>query len=52
MELIKHSEIKSLEDYKLYKKQQFKIWYKKNREKKIKYQMDRYYNSKKPSQAE
>lgn len=51
MELIKHSEIKSLEDYKLYKKQQSKLWYQKNREKKIQYQKDRYYNSKKLNQA-
>ena len=46
MELIKHSEIKTLEEYKAYQKQQCKLWYKKNREKKIQYQKDRYYNNK------
>ena len=47
MELIKASECKTLEEYRAYQRQKSKIWYQNNREKKIKYQLDRYYNSKK-----
>ena len=46
MEQIKHSDIKTLEDYKLYQRQKSRRWYLKNREKKKKYQLDRYYKSK------
>ena len=46
MELIKHSEMKTIEDYRKYTRQQNKLWYMKNREKKIQYQKDRYYNLK------
>lgn len=46
MELIKHSELKTIEDYKAYRKQQNKLWYMKNRERKIQYQRDRYYTLK------
>ena len=45
-QIIKHSEIKTLDDYKLYRKQQAKKWYEANKEKKKKYQRDRYYNIK------
>ena len=47
MELIKASDCKTLEEYRAYQRQKSKIWYQNNREKKIKYQLDRYYNSKK-----
>lgn len=50
MELIKASECKTLEEYRMYHKQQSRLWYEKNREKKIKYQLDRYYNSKNKSE--
>lgn len=46
MELIKHNEITTLEEYKEYNKQRAKLWYQRNKEKKIQYQKDRYYNSK------
>ena len=46
IESINHSDIKSLEDYLQYKRQQSKKWYQLNREKKIEYQKNRYYNSK------
>ena len=47
METIKASDCKTLEEYRAYQRQKSKIWYKNNREKKIQYQKDRYYNSKK-----
>ena len=47
MEMIKHSEIQTIEDYKLYKKYISKCWYEANKEKKKQYQRDRYYNVKK-----
>ena len=50
MELIKSSDCKTLEEYRAYQRQKSKIWYQNNREKKIKYQLDRYYNSKKINQ--
>ena len=43
---IKHSEIKTLEDYILYTKQKSKRWYEANKEKKLQYQKDRYYKIK------
>lgn len=52
MELIKSSDCKTLEEYRAYLRQQSKLWYQKNREKKIQYQKDRYYNSKKLKKAE
>ena len=51
METIKASDCKTLEEYRAYKRQKSKIWYKNNREKKIQYQKDRYYNSKKLKEA-
>ena len=50
MELIKASDCKTLEEYRAYQMQKSKIWYQNNREKKIQYQKDRYYNSKKINQ--
>lgn len=50
MELIKASDCTTLEEYRAYIRQNSKLWYQKNREKKIKYQLDRYYNSKKLKQ--
>ncbi|MBP3931427.1 MAG: hypothetical protein J6D47_17915 [Peptostreptococcaceae bacterium] len=50
MELIKASDCKTLEEYRAYQRQKSKIWYQNNREKKIQYQKDRYYNSKKINQ--
>ncbi len=47
MEMIKHSEIQTIEDYKRYRKQISKRWYEANKEKKKQYQRDRYYNVKK-----
>ena len=47
METIKASDCKTLEEYRAYQRQKSKIQYKNNREKKIQYQKDRYYNSKK-----
>ena len=47
MEMIKHSEIQTIEDYKLYRKYISKRWYEANKEKKKQYQRDRYYNIKK-----
>ena len=47
METIKASDCKTLEEYRAYQRQKSKLWYKNNREKKIQYQKDRYYNSKK-----
>lgn len=52
MGLIKPSECTTLEEYRAYQRQQSKIWYQNNREKKIQYQKDRYYNSKKLKEAE
>lgn len=46
MELIKHSEIKTLEEYRAYLRQQSRLWYQKNKEKKKQYQRDRYYSLK------
>ena len=50
MELIKSSDCKTLEEYIAYQRQKSKLWYQANREKKIQYQKDRYYNSKKINQ--
>ena len=52
METIKASDCKTLEEYRAYQRQKSKIWYQNNREKKIQYQKDRYYNSKKLKEAE
>lgn len=46
MELIKYSEITTTEEYKAYLRQQSKIWYKNNKERKKQYQREWYYNSK------
>ena len=46
MEMIKHSEIQTIEDYKRYRKQISRRWYEANKEKKKQYQRDRYYNNK------
>lgn len=46
MNLIKYSEITTVEEYKAYLRQQSKIWYQNNKERKKQYQRDRYYNSK------
>lgn len=46
MELIKPDQCKTLEEYRAYQRQQSRLWYQKNREKKIKYQQDRYYSKK------
>lgn len=46
MKEIKHSEIKTLEDYKTYTRQNSKKWYQANKEKKKQYQRDRYYSLK------
>ena len=50
METIKASDCKTLEEYRAYQRQKSKLWYQNNREKKIQYQKDRYYNSKKINQ--
>lgn len=47
METIKASDCKTLEEYRAYQRQKSKLWYQNNREKKIQYQKDRYYNTKK-----
>ena len=47
MEMIKHSEIQTIEDYKRYRKQISRRWYEANKEKKKQYQRDRYSNVKK-----
>ena len=52
MELIKASDCKTLEEYRAYQRQKSKLWYQNNREKKIQYQKDRYYNSKKLKESE
>ena len=52
MELIKYSEITTVEEYKAYLKQRSKIWYQNNKERKKQYQRDRYYNSKAKNQKE
>ena len=49
MELIKYSEITTLEEYKKYNRQRYRLWYKKNKEKKLQYNRDRYYNLKNKS---
>ena len=46
MKLIKYNEITTLEEYKQYNRQMYRLWYQKNREKKLQYNRDRYYNSK------
>ena len=46
MNLIKYSEITTVEEYKAYLRQQSRIWYQNNKERKKQYQRDRYYNSK------
>lgn len=46
MELIKYSEITTLEEYKKYNRQRYRLWYQKNKEKKLQYNRDRYYNLK------
>lgn len=46
MELIKYSEIKTLEEYKQYNRQRYRLWYQANKEKKLQYNKDYYYNSK------
>lgn len=49
MELIEYKDIKTLEDYKKYNRQRYKIWYQANKEKKSQYNKDYYYNSKNKS---
>ena len=49
MELIKYSEITTLEEYKKYNRQRYRLWYQKNKEKKLQYNRDRYYNLKNKS---
>lgn len=44
MENIKFGEITNLEEYRAYNRKKSKEWYKNNREKKLKYQRERYYN--------
>lgn len=39
-------EFKTVEEYREYHREASKKWYQANREKKIKYQLDRYYNGK------
>lgn len=46
MELIKSSDCTTLEEYRAYQRQQSKLWYQKNRDRKKQYQRDRYYNMK------
>lgn len=50
MKLIKSSDCKTLEEYRAYLKQQSKLWYEKNRERKLQYQREYYYNSKNKEQ--
>lgn len=52
MELIKASECTTLEEYREYQRQQSRLWYQRNREKKKEYQLKRYYNSKNKSEIE
>lgn len=49
MELIKKEDIKTLEDFRAYQRQQNKIWYQANKEYKKEYQK-KYYNNKKANQ--
>ena len=49
MKLIKYNEITTLEEYKKYNRQMYRLWYQKNREKKLQYNKDRYYNLKNKS---
>lgn len=49
MKLIKYNEITTLEEYKKYNRQMYRLWYQKNREKKLQYNRDRYYNLKNKS---
>ena len=51
MMIKKASECTTLEEYRTYQRQPSKVQYKNNREKKIQYQKERYYNSKKLNQA-
>ena len=44
---MKYNEIQTFEEYKEYNRQRAKDWYERNRDKKLKYQKDRYYNMKK-----
>ena len=44
---MEYSKIQTFEEYKEYNRQRAKNWYERNREKKLKYQKDRYYNMKK-----
>ena len=44
MEKIQHKDIKTIEEYKEYKRQKAREWYLRNKEKKDQYSRDYYYN--------
>ena len=44
MNKIQHKDIQTINDYKQYKKEKFREWYLRNKEKKDQYSRDYYYN--------
>ena len=44
MQQIQHKDIKTIEEYKEYKRQKAREWYKRNKERKDQYSKDYYYN--------